>query len=410
NLFNQNILIINGINGALSDSNAAHVFLNRSLFGQLNNSVGASSVYGNYLLLLNVYSNKLSINENLVLPGEISLLEKIQNAPILTNNQSTSLDNLSRSPPTQTNVNLINISTLNKNLGGNWRFLKGQNITSGLPQGGLKYIVENFTNGYENFTLSLGNFTNTTSAVGIYNNGLQTLSKENNFKIKNNAFLGGLSYTQVSGSITNLKNQPEVLLSEINPYYRYLVQTSVYSTNLTINLDLYKTELNNIQEQIMSEFGSMPIPGNSTYIKANQISALFGGIWNVKNNTYTNKTNYGNIKYVIKNYTDKNNDLIKQETQIFNTQENVSLNYEDIISNLISNNSNINTITGALNNGYSYTITNNTNITNNKNLVEIIAPYGNKIIQIELYPNSTKPITISNSGLLLLTLLNYTEK
>ncbi len=408
-VFNDYISNIPGINGAISNGHAAHIFLNKSSIIPSKNNVGAMSINGNYISIINIYNNKINITENLVLPGEINLLERIQNAKILVNNQTTSLSNLSRLPPTSTNVTLINISTLNKTFGGNWRFVEGNNVTAGLPKGGIKYTIENFTNNLENFTLSVGNFINTTSVVGVYDGGLGSLSNQNNLKIGHYSFDNGLSYTQVFGVITAPNNQTENLLGEIYPYGNYLIQTSLYSQNKTMNLYKYNNSIKNIQEKIMNQFESNIISGNATYLTTEQLSLILGNNWNITSRTQKNNKVNGSIGELTLNYTTTKGDLVKQSIVSFNTENNASNDYNNINTELFANNTSKNVVSLALDNEYSYTITNNTQFTNSKNGVSIIAPYGNKVIKISLYPNSTVPITISNSGLLLLTLLNYTE-
>ncbi len=408
-VFNLEISKVSGINGALSNDHSAHIFVNKSIIIPSKNNIGAISIYGNDLSIINIYSNKINVTQNLVLPGEINLLEIIQNAKILVNNQSTSLDNLSRLPPTSTNVILINITTLNKNFGGNWKFIDGYNVTAGLPKGGLKYTIENFTNGLENFTLSVGNFINTTSVVGVYDGGLQTLSNGGNLNISHNSFDNGTSYTKVLGVILNAKNKTQQLLGYISPDNNYLIQTSLYSENNTLKLNKYNLNLKELQQKIMNEFSTIAVPGNVTNLTTKQLSLILGGVWNVTSRSQENDTINGSIKKTITNYTTLNGDSVKQSIELFNTGSNASSNYDNIDAELNSNNKNTTTVSSALNNDYSYTITNNTQFTNSKNGVSIIAQYGNKVIQISIYPKSTKPITISNSGLLLLTLLNYTE-
>lgn len=407
--FSSEISKMPGVNGAISNNHEAHIFTNESIIIPAKNNVGAASIDGNYLFVINVYSNKRNVTQNLVLPGEINLLERIENAELLVNNQSTSLDNLSRLPPTPTNVSLINTTLLNKNFGGIWRFVEGHNVTSGLPTGGLKYTVENFTNNLENFTISIGNYINSTSVVGVYNGGIQTISSSSGLNISYKAFNDGLSYVQISGVIANQKNQTESLLGEINPYGKYLIQESLYSRNTSKNLSDYRVALNDIQQKIMSGVGSMPIPGNSIYLTANQLSLILGGTWNTSSIKYKNTSVYGSINEGIVNYTTSRGDLIKQSIELFNTGSNASASYENITSRLLNDKTNVTTVASALNNDYTYTITNNTQFTGSSNGVSVIAQYGNKLIQISIYPNSTNQITIRNGGLLLLTFLNYSE-
>lgn len=117
---------INVINGVLSNG---HIVLLASgkLYGNNNKPIIlAESVFGNYILeeKISLNSNTL-INQNIVSPGLINLLNNMENAQSLTLNSTTTLANQSKlynltKPPVNLNKQLfLTTNTLNTTLGNN---------------------------------------------------------------------------------------------------------------------------------------------------------------------------------------------------------------------------------------------------------------------------------------------------
>ncbi len=409
---------INVINGVLSNG---HIVLLASgkLYGNNNKPIIlAESVFGNYILeeKISLNSNTL-INQNIVSPGLINLLNNMENAQSLTLNSTTTLANQSKlynltKPPVNLNKQLfLTTNTLNTTLGNNWKFLNTYNLTYNIPLTSKWIIIENFSNSQnQSLVLEIAKQDNFTATSNSYNVGANVLFGANPLNISVGALYNGSAYSNLS--VTTITLASKNFLGYISPVGNYLIELSLSknsSSNNTNALYSYQIPLKSVLEYVYKNITSSMIINKTNkpvYPTTQELEGLFGGAWNSLSQTNISKTNNGIINAVMENYT---SNLGYNVSVIINTMNNSNVANSYYSSTTRYYLTHQITSFGALNTDYAYTISNNQTLSGNS-VVNVFGPYGVYFTTISLHSNknnSTSLETLKNDTI---KLLQDTEK
>ena len=389
---------ISVLNGALLNNYAVSI-----VGGDIYNNAGEKIVtisgpFGKQVLGIGIYKYNGVINESLVAPGLIDLIEISEGINTsLIPNSTTKLATASNTITTINSVNynsplFITSNQLNTTIGGSWSFEKVQNITSNIPPGAKNFILENFTNAEGQTTnIGIGIFYNSSDASSAYTQGLQSLSSANDINLSINSFIGGAAYFNISGEVYG-GIQPKNIIEGVSLDGNYLVEVGISGNASTASSFIGDTpSIKTLTSQLRNELVSQIAPITPEYITTQELSSALGGSWKKINETNITAPSPG-IKYgIIENFSNSAVDYnVSMIILSMNSSSTVSKGYNNEITSYIKNGVSNNVTNGALENDYAFSIIGGNVISNQKGQHVILAesPYGSYIVSINIYSNA----------------------
>ena len=397
----KNTTGITVVNGDLSNGHSVFI-VGGSIYNNNNKRiVSAGSIFGNYVLEVNMYlSNNSIINENITSPGMIDLLNNLENAPLLAPNSTTNLLNqsnsLSSKIPSVSNKQLfINTTTVDSILGNSWKFLNTTNITSNLPQYAKWFAVENFNNLLgQDFVVQVGEFYNASDAALLYNTGANALFGANILNLTVSSFHGGLAYSNLSViSFNSNANTFKKFLGYIAPDGNYIIELSLSENTINYSsLNNYQPLLKNVLENVYLTLHNSSIQSlRLSYPTTQELKNIFNGSWTaLPVSTFQLSGLKGEKAVTIKNFTSTTGYNISVIIATMNNTIYADNAYKTTTMNSLLNKQK--TIFGAFNTDYAYT-TSNASISNNVSIIKSFGAYGDNLTIVSLYTNKNKSLT-----------------
>ncbi len=398
---------ISVLNGALLNDYAVSI-----VGGDIYNNAGdkivsISGPFGKQVLGIGIYKYNGVINESLVAPGLIDLIEISEGInTLLIPNSTTKLATASNTA-TGNSINynsplFINSTQLNATIGGSWSFEKIQNITNNIPLGAKSFILENFTNTKgQTANIGIGVFYNNSGASNSYTQGLDSLSSANDINLSINSFIGGAAYFNISGEVYG-GVQPKNIIEGISLDGNYLIEVGISgnaSTSSSFILDAQS--IKTLTAQLRNELVSQIAPTTPKYITTQELTSALGGTWNKINETNVTAPSPG-IKYgVIENFTGSSGYNISMIILSMNSSSTVSNGYNNEITSYIKNGMSSNITNGALENDYAFSVIGGNVMSNQKGQHVIVAesPYGSYALGVSIYSNVQLSETQFSKGL-----------
>ena len=400
---------ISVLNGALPNGYAVSIVGGDIYNNAREKVVSISGPFGKQVLGIGIYKYNGVINESLVAPGLIDLIDISEGINTsLIPNSTTKLATASNAITTGNTVNynsplFITANQLNTTIGDSWSFEKLQNITSNIPPEAKNFILENFTNTKgQTLNIGIGIFYNNLNASNSYTQGLQSLSSANDINLSINSFAGGAAYFNISGEIYG-GIQPKNIIEGISLDGNYLIDVGISgNTSAASSFIRNASSIKTLIAQLRDELVSQIAPATPKNITTQELTSAFGGSWSRINETNTTAPSPG-IKYgIIENFSSNNGYNVSMSILSMNNSSTVSSRYNTQMNKYIKNAIVLSNMTnGALENDYAFSVIGGNVILNQKgqHVILAVSPYGNYSLSISIYSDTQLPEAQFSTGL-----------